>query len=336
MNKKCSGCGVTLQIDKPELEGYVEPNMYDKSNICRRCFRLKFYGDYVFINKNNNDYEGILNKISDTNDLVIYTVDIFNISDELIYVDKLLNNPIILVLTKRDLLPKSVKDDKIIKYLKSYNLDVLDIISVSSNTNYNLDKLHKMILKYKKSDNVYIVGNTNAGKSSLINKMVKNYSSNKVSITTSMLPTTTLDLMEIKLNDKLTIIDTPGLIEDGNISGIYDFMTLKRVIPKKEVRPRTYQIDVNRSLVIDDLVQINYVEGKRNSFTLYASNELNVENTSVSIFSKVLKSKKYSFEVSKDEDIVISGFGWIKVVDEGKIDVIVNEKVKVFKRKSII
>jgi ribosome biogenesis GTPase YqeH len=336
MNKKCSGCGVALQIDKPELEGYVEPNMYDRSNICRRCFRLKFYGDYVFINKNNKDYEDILNKISDTNDLVIYTVDIFNISDELIYVDKLLNNPIILVLTKRDLLPKSVKDEKIIEYLKSYKLDVLDIISVSSNTNYNLDKLHKMILKHKKSDNVYIVGNTNAGKSSLINKMVKNYSSNKVSITTSMLPTTTLDLMEIKLNDKLTIIDTPGLIEDGNISGIYDFMTLKRVVPKQEVRPRTYQIDVNRSLLIDNLVQIDYIEGKRNSFTLYASNELNVENISVSIFSKVQKSKKYSFEVSKDEDIVISGFGWIKVVDEGKIDVIVNEKVKVFKRKSII
>ena len=336
MNKKCSGCGVVLQYDKPELEGYVEPAMYEKSNICRRCFRLKFYGDYIFVNKSKEEYENILNRISATGDLVIYMVDIFNISDELIYVDKLLNNPMILVLTKRDLLPKSVKDEKIIDHLKTYNLDVLDILSVSSEKNYNIDRLHKMILKYKKSNNVYIVGNTNSGKSSFINKMIKNYSTNKTFVTTSMLPTTTLDVMEIKLDDKLTIIDTPGLIEDGNVSGIYDYMTLKTVLPKKEIKPRTYQMEANRSLSIGKLVQIDYVDGPRNSFTLYSSNELEVENVGMSFILKIPKYIKYSFNVNPGEDIVISGLGWVKIVDAAVVDVFVNEKVRVFKRKSII
>jgi ribosome biogenesis GTPase A len=336
MNKRCIGCGVLLQYDKPEVEGYVEPNMYERSNLCRRCFRLKFYGDYIFVNKSNEEYESILNRISSTGDLVIYMVDMFNISDELIYVDKLLNNPMILVLTKRDLLPKSVKDGKVIDYLKTYNLDVLDIISISSERNYNLDKLYKMILKHKRSNNVYVVGNTNAGKSSFINKMIKNYSTNKTFITTSMLPSTTLDIMEIKLNDKLTIIDTPGLIEEGNIVNTYDYMTLKRVLPKSEIRPRTYQMDPNRSLVIENLVQIDYVEGSKNSFTLYLSNELDVENISLSFYTKLNNFTKYSFDVKAGEDIVISGLGWIKIVNDAVINVLVNNKVKVFKRKSII
>lgn len=336
MNKRCSGCGVLLQFDKPELEGYVESNMYEKSSICRRCFRLKFYGDYVFVNKSDEDYENILKRISKTGDLVVYMVDIFNISDELIHVDKLLSNPMILVLTKRDLLPRSVRDDKIIKYLDTYNLDVIDILSISSEKNYNIDLLHKIIMKHKKSNNIYVVGNTNAGKSSFINKMIRNYSTNKPMITTSMLPSTTLDFMEIKLNDKLTVIDTPGLIEEGNIVNSYDLMTLKRAIPKKEIKPRTYQIEPLHSLMIENLVQVDYKEGLRNSFTLYLSNEISVENINLNYNIKVSKHKSYSFDVKAGEDIVISGLGWIKIVNNAKIDVLVNEKVKVYKRVSII
>lgn len=336
MNKRCSGCGVLLQHDKPELEGYVEANMYEKSNICRRCFRFRFYGDYIFVNKSNEEYENILNRISKTGDLVVYMVDMFDISDELINVDKLLNNPMILVLTKRDLLPKSVKEDRIFKHLKTYKLDIIDMISISSEKNYNLDRLYKMITKHKKSNNVYIVGNTNSGKSSFINKMIKNYSNNKAFITTSMLPTTTLDLMEIKINDKLTIIDTPGLVEEGNIVNSYDYMVLKRILPKKEVKPRTYQIMEGHSLLIEDFARVDYLEGEKNSFTLYLSNEIEVNNVKISPIIKVKKFKKYSFDVNPGEDIVISGLGWIKIVNKAVVDIFVNEKVKVYKRESII
>lgn len=336
MNKRCHGCGVLLQIDKPELIGYIEPAMYEKANICRRCFRLRFYGDYIYVNKSNEDYEDMLKSISSTGDLVLFTVDMFNVDDELIYVDRMLNNPMILVLTKRDLLPKSVKDRKIIDYIKKYNLDVVDIVAISSETNYNIDYLFKLINKYKKSNNVYIVGNTNAGKSSLINKMIKKYSNSNLYITTSLLPTTTLDLMEIKLNDKLTIIDTPGLIEDGNVANHYDYMTLKRILPKNEIRPRTYQLDSNRSLMLENIARVDYEEGPVNSFTFFISNELNIENVKFGQEIKIANYKKYTFDVNSNEDIVISGLGWIKIVKDGVVSVIVNDKVKVFKREGII
>ncbi|MFA5408751.1 MAG: GTPase [Bacilli bacterium] len=336
MNKKCTGCGAILQIIKPELEGYVEPDMFDKSSICRRCFRLKFYGDYIFINKSNEEYESILNSISKTGDLVVYMVDVFDISDELIRVDKILNNPIILALTKRDLLPHSAKEDKIINHLKTYKLDVINTISISSEKDYNIDKLYKMIIKYKRSNNVYIVGNTNSGKSTFINRLIKKYSNNKVYITTSMLPTTTLALMDIKVNDKLTIIDTPGLIEDGNIVNGCDYMTLKRILPKKEIRPRTYQIEPINSLMVETFVQVDYKEGTKNSFTCYFANELEIEHVRFDSKIRVSKNKKYSLSIKAGQDIVISGLGWIKVVNPAIVDVFVNERVNVYQRDSII
>lgn len=336
MNKKCSGCGAEFQIDRPELPGYVEASMLEKSTICRRCFRLKFYGDYIYVNKSNDEYESILNDISKTNDLVLYMIDIFNINDEILNIAHMLNNPMILVFTKRDLLPKSIREEKLFNYIKKYNLRVLDMICISSNSDYNVEKLHKMMMKYKNSDNVYIVGNTNAGKSSFINKMISGYSNSSSFITTSMLPSTTLNLMKIELNNKLTIIDTPGLIEEGNIVNIYDYMTLKKALPKKEIKPRTYQIEAQHSLLIENLVQIDYHEGNRNSFTLFISNELNIEHTRLKYDIKIYEYKKHSFDVNPGEDVVISGLGWIKITGKAKIDVILNEKIKVYVRQSII
>lgn len=336
MNKKCVGCGAILQSNFPLKEGYIEPEMIKKDDICRRCFRLKFYGDFIYINKSNKDYEKIMEQISLTGDLVIYLIDAFSISNELINVDKLLKNPFLLVINKRDLLPKSVNDNKIIDYVKKYKLDIIDSIIISAEKNYNIDRLYKLISKYKKSQKVYIVGNTNAGKSTLINKMLKDYANSKSFLTTSLLPTTTLDIMEIKLNDNLTIIDTPGFIEEGNIINYLDYATLTKVTPKKEIRPKVYQLNIDRSLLVKDILQIDYIEGESNSFVFYISNELEILNKKTNINFLMAKPKKTRFETNAEEDIVIPGLGWVKISKPAIIDVVLNENVKVFKRKSLI
>ena len=101
-----------------------------------------------------------------------------------------LNNNIILILTKRDVLPKSVKDEKLLDYFNKYNF--IDKLVISSNKNYNFDELMSKINLYKKSKNVYVVGYTNAGKSTMLNKIIYNYTDLKNTITTSILPSTTL------------------------------------------------------------------------------------------------------------------------------------------------
>ena len=79
----------------------------------------------------------------------------------------------------------------------------MDKIIVSSKNNYNLDLLMEKINNYKKTNNVYFVGYTNAGKSSLLNKIIKLCNLDDTLITTSSLPATTIDLIHIKINNAI-------------------------------------------------------------------------------------------------------------------------------------
>ena len=120
---------------------------------------------------------------------------------------------------------------------------------------------------HQTSKNVYVVGHTNVGKSSLINKLIKNYSVNENELTISPLPSTTLNKIEIELNENLVLIDTPGLVDRGNLVNYIDNDLLKKINPKKEIKPKTFQIKKNQCLVIDNLFRIDYVEGEKNSFS---------------------------------------------------------------------
>ena len=256
----------------------------------------------------------------------------FNISKCISDISKYINNNILLVLTKRDILPKSCYDKKFIDYFENYNLNIIDTVIVSSNKNYNLDILYDKINKYKTSNNVYVVGFTNSGKSTLINKIIYNYSCFNTVITTSNLPSTTIDSIEVKINDNLTLIDTPGLIDSDDISNFIDGKTLKRIVPNKEIKPKTFQIKVKESIIIDDLVRLDLMP--KNSATIYMSNNLNIKR----IFKDKdeLKSlKKYEFDIDNDSDIVIQGLGFIKFTNKAKV-VLYVKSGGVFVRKSLI
>ncbi|MGI6330027.1 MAG: GTPase [Bacilli bacterium] len=336
MNRRCLGCGAIFQTEKPEVEGYVESSVYGKTSICRRCFRIKNYGDYVFIKKDNEEYIKILKYIKNTGDLVLYVVDFFNINLSIKEIGKYLNNPLILILNKKDLLPKAINLKRIKETIKKEKLNLIDILVVSSINNDEFNTLYKIIRKNQQSKNVYVVGNTNAGKSTLINKLMKTFSSSKTYITTSPLPSTTVDMMEIKINDRLTLIDTPGLLDESNVSNVLDFMTLKRVLPKKEIKPRTYQLKEGESLLIDNLVRLDYIEGKRNSFTVYISNEVTIEHFKIDSSDKLQREIRYQFFIEGEEDIVINGLCFIKVSLPGKINLYTKPKIGVFKRDKLI
>ena len=123
MTKKCMGCGVTLQNVDKQKDGYVDN--IDK-DICERCFKLKYYGEYKEVSLNNKEYQSILDSIP-KDALVVYLSSVLNINLE--YMDKF--NNVIVVLTKKDLLPKSIKDYKLIDYVSKINNKYLDIEIVS-------------------------------------------------------------------------------------------------------------------------------------------------------------------------------------------------------------
>ena len=327
---KCIGCGSILQ-DIDELgEGYTR-NI--NNELCERCFRIKNYSDYKLISKDNNDFIDILSNIGKKDDLVVLVVDIFNIPKNLDYISKYINNNILLVLTKRDILPLSVYDVNLINYFNRYKLNIVDTVIISSMKNYNFDLLLDKINQYKNSSNVYVVGFTNAGKSTMINKILYNYTDKRPVITTSMLPSTTIDSIEIEISDDLTLIDTPGLLDEKNIIDCIDIKTMKKMVPTKEIKPKTYQIKAKQSLFIDDLVRIDTEDD--NSLTFYISNLFEIER----VFKDTDKLKnlvKHELDVSDNSDIVINGLGFIKVVHASKIIVYTLSNVDVYVREALI
>ena len=324
MIKKCEGCGIILQTENINKEGYVD-NI--EKNICERCFKLKNYGEYKEVSMDNKTYKQILSTIP-KDSLVVYLTSLLNIN--LDYIKEFEN--VIIVLTKKDLLPKSVKDYKLINYISNQTNNYLDIEIISSIKNYNLDNLLSKIKKYSNNKEVYFVGLTNSGKSTLINKLIKNYSDKNVEITTSMYPSTTLNKIEINI-DNIKIIDTPGLLSDGSILNSLSLKEIKKVTPKKEIKPRSYQLKGNGSLLIEDYVRIDYYTD--NNIAIYLANNLNI--TKMSHNNQKLKdTKKYSFNLNKDKDIVMEDLCFVKFTKECQIDIYTPLKVNIYERDNLI
>ena len=332
--KKCLGCGILLQDENILQEGYTTSL---ENDICQRCFRMKNYGEYQTIAKSNEEYLSILKSVGETKDLVLYITDLLNVDKDMEEIRKMLPNKMILVLNKKDALPKSVKEEKLIQYFEDMNLVFEEIIVVSVSKNYNIDYLLKRIKYYQTSKTVYAIGHTNAGKSSLINKLIKNYSDKTQEITMSPLPSTTLSTITIEINDYLTLIHTPGLVDNGSILNIVAPSMVKKISPVKEIKPRTYQIRKNQSIIIEDFLRVDYIEGDKNSFTLYVANNLKVRRLLNASNKDDLKDlNKNTYQVKYGEDLVVSGLGFIKMVDKCEIDVYVDKRVDTFLRRNMI
>ena len=320
---KCVGCGSILQDTDKNKDGYVL-DINDK--LCQRCFRIKYYNEYKNTIRDNNDYLKILDSINN-DDLVVYVTSLLDI--RLDYIDSFKN--VIVVLTKRDILPKSVKDEKLIKYIKSrYN--PLEVIVVSSVKNYNIDYLFDTLRQYKKN-NIYVVGTTNGGKSTLINKLIKNYSDNDVVITSSMYPSTTLDKIEINILG-LNIIDTPGLINKGSIVNYIDNNLLKKITIKKEIKPKTYQLNGKGSVLIEDLIRLDY-DTKGTSMTIYVNNLVNIRFLGKDN-NKLLDGKCNKFSLDDNKDIVISDLCFIKFTKNVNLNIYSNYDVLIYERDNLI
>ena len=320
---KCKGCGEVLNSDINKL-GYT-PNI--NSSLCERCFRIQNYNEYKMVYKDNSFYIDILKNI-DSKDLVILVVDLLNINNLLDTISNYINNKILLVLTKYDLMPSN-NEDKFISFFKNYHLNIIDTIIISSSNNYHLDLLLDKITMYKTSNKVYVIGFTNAGKSTMINKLIYNYSNKIEYITTSNLPSTTLNTIEIKLND-ITLIDTPGLLDNSIVQYINSDL-IKKVIPKKRIKPITYQIKTRQIINIEDILMIDC---NNTNLTFYISNSLNIKRYYKDISTSNLV--KHHLNVKKGQDIVILGLGFIHVSKNCIIDIYVIDKTSVFVRNALI
>lgn len=330
MIKKCIGCGSLLQTIDKNKEGYVSNKVYDKVEYCERCFKITHYGESYVIDKKFLIDE-VVNKINKSNKPVLMLVDVLTINEEVFSVISKFTNKVYLVLSKKDLLPKSVKSYKLINKISELTL-IKDVFVISSTTKEGVSNLYNKLLS-DKVNSIYVVGFTNSGKSTLINTLLL-MNDLKGVITTSSLPNTTLEDINIKLKD-ITLIDTPGFVSENNICNYIEIKKYTSLIPKKEIKPKVYNLRPGFMLLIRELIRIENNTDKNINLVLYLKNEINIEKMRV-IRNNYLKDKEVFSTVCNNEDIVINGLGFIKVVNTAKIDIYIVNKNILSKRERLI
>lgn len=361
----CIGCGVKIQTEHPDRVGYAPKSALEREEIiCQRCFRLKHYNEPQDVKLTDDDFFKILHEIGREDALIVKIVDIFDFNGSWLpgihrFAGK---NPVLLVGNKMDLLPRSVKSEKVLRWMRheaeQLGLKPLDVFVISAEKGFFMKEMIAAIERYRNGRDVFVVGCTNVGKSTFINRVIREVTGADDIITTSHFPGTTLDMIEIPLSDGRKLIDTPGIINHHQMAHYVDKRDLKLIIPKKEIRPKVYQLNERQTLFFGGLARFDYISGGRRSFVCYFSNSMHIHRTKLENAPMIYKKHvggmltpprkeqlehfpplvRHEFSIKKPKtDIVFSGLGWITVNEPGAtVAVHVPKGVHAMIRRSLI
>nr|CAH7747770.1 unnamed protein product [Callosobruchus chinensis] len=227
-NVPCGGCGALLHCKDASIPGYIPSEIFDnhqkdgaatlKSIICQRCYFLKEHNTALQVSISAEDYPKVLSTIRDKKALVVLMVDLMDFPCSIWpgIADILGSNmPIHVVGNKADLLPKD--QDKFLNNVRDRLIDevkmcgfgsanILGVSLISAKTGFGVENFITSLQKYwRVKGDVYLVGCTNVGKSSLFNALIQSdYCKVQASdliqrATVSQWPGTTLNLLKFPI-----------------------------------------------------------------------------------------------------------------------------------------
>ncbi len=362
---RCEGCGVALQTADPDRAGFIPEKALTRDVIlCRRCYRIRHYGEMGKVEQDCDTYLRRLDEIAEKDCLVVLVVDLFDFAGSWIpgLIRRIGNHPLLVVANKVDLFPSSVKEERLKEWvyqlMNEMGLYPAYVVLCSAQTGLNMNRVVQAIESCRNGRDVYMIGTTNVGKSTLINQLLKKAGrAEEEMITTSPYPGTTLDAIRIPQGDGKYLIDTPGIVRNDRMSEWVSPGELKEVVPSRTIKPKVYQLNEKQTLFFGGLSRFDYVRGKKQPFVCYFANRLYIHRTKLeqadtlwekhrgkllspprdpSTLPQLVKHVIH-LKGAEKEDIVISGLGWIAAGREKAwIEVWAPESIGVSTRPSII
>lgn len=347
---KCVGCGVELQYAAADEVGYSPKK---EALYCQRCFRLRHYDDPVYSKRFGIDPRLVLQGIQNQEGVLVLVMDCFAIEESLEqpFFQEFSGREILLVLTKRDILPAEIEEEKIVKMvvkkIRSKKLPIQQVFFHSVKLNLGNEELINYLYQYPLGTNFIFMGLANAGKSSLLNQLLE-----MDTLTASRYPGTTLSFSKLR-KDGYTFIDTPGMEIRASYVMEVSESDLKKVLPNKTLVARNYQLYSPQSYFIGALFRMDLTPTERASATFYFHDQLKIHRTKLEQANDLYRrqkgkdlkpcltkdlSEERNVEKGKDKmDIVLPGLGWICLSGHfQEIKLYLPKGIEVYTRKAIL
>ena len=229
---RCYHCGAILQCENENEKGYIIPESLHRATpiqiiYCDRCFEtMKAFNNSELEQKVDQEVLKILDDAFATDALIIWVVDLFSfngtLNSEIAKKVKKLN--VIVVGNKRDLFPLNVKDESLVEYLNvtfnAYGIKPKSVRLLGATNKIDSKELIDSVNTARKGHDVYMIGNSTSGKTSIINRAMKGFE-NKTSrqIKTITYPGTSVNVLEIPLSRSSFFYELPGISQTTSATG---------------------------------------------------------------------------------------------------------------------
>jgi len=259
----CYGCGVALQTERADVSGYVDPDEYETKRVHKQlfgmmlCARCGDLSNGAMVNAvagqggarmsqgllTPSQLREQLTHIRDEKVLVVKVVDVTDFHGSFLnrVRDVVGANPILLVLTKCDLLPNGT-DLALLKEWARREVEVkrrltlAGIECVSGRKGDGVDKSVTTMFAERKGRDVYVIGSANVGKSTFIRAALKSMRElgnfgvpAKRLPTASAMPGTTLGIIPLRaFEGRGVLYDTPGVFLHHRMNSILAGGDIKR------------------------------------------------------------------------------------------------------------
>ena len=351
---RCHSCGAILQSNSTKLPGFISRNIIDngipKIPYCNAC-----YEKMLSLNSSELEQEvdkatlKILKDAVATDALIVWVVDLFSFNGTLNpdVVKKVKKLNVVVFGTKRDLFAPTISNDSLARYLDErfaeYGINPVWIKLLGNeqtvDTNEIMTKLHEL----RKSHDIYMIGNLNSGKTTFINKLLKNYENKtKWPIKTENYPGTTTDVLEIPLSNSSFFYELPDLSNGTSVLSKVEKDVQKFIIPKKQIVMKRHIIGEGATILVGNLACLQIIKGAfPMSVRVFAAEAVEtkvVANDRVDSFNELNRRKHlirpvserfvnfedfdlFEYDLENDDlrhDIAIEGLCWFSMRGKGQ------------------
>ena len=244
---RCHSCGAILQTENKKLPGFISKSVIEngapKIPYCNICYEKMLSLNTSELNQEvDKDVLKILKDAVATDALIIWVIDLFSFNGTLNpdVVKKIKKLNVIVLGTKKDLFPKIASEESLKRFVDERFSDIgitpACIELVGNETNIDFNYLKNKVNELRKGHDVYMIGNNNSGKTTIINRFLKFYENKtKWPIKSELYPGTNANVLEIPLTNSSFFYELPDLSNGTSVLSKVEKEVQRIITPHKEV-----------------------------------------------------------------------------------------------------